>query len=164
MHKLARTIVTITILIAVLFIGTIAVLSAPGGSDDPLVSRSYVDGRIDELKQMISSLSSASSTKTDNSSNQTSSNQISSSYVPVSAKAGQNIIGGEGTEIILRSGQAKGFVSGANGIINATDGSEIMNGDTIKINNLLIVPRNDGRGITAVTDIWIIVKGEYKIQ
>ena len=37
------------------------------------------------------------------------------------------------------------------------------NGNTIENNNLLIVPRDDGRGVKTTEDSWFIIKGEYKI-
>lgn len=86
------------------------------------------------------------------------------SYSPISLTAGQKLIGGEGTEIILRSGEATAIDNGANGISDLTIGTDLMTGSQVVTNHLLLVPRNDGRGITATTDIWVMVRGTYTIQ
>jgi len=86
-----------------------------------------------------------------------------SSFVPVSAAAGQIIVGGEGTEIILRSGAAVGYTSVADGIVNASVGADIKNGQAIKTNQLHIVPRADGRGVRVTQDAWFIIKGSYQV-
>lgn len=86
------------------------------------------------------------------------------SYSPISLTAGQKLIGGEGTEIILRSGEATAIDNGANGISDLTIGTDLMTGSQVVTNHLLLVPRKDGRGITATTDIWVMVRGTYTIQ
>ncbi|WP_312353343.1 hypothetical protein [Aminipila sp.] len=86
------------------------------------------------------------------------------SFSPISLTAGQKLIGGEGTELILRSGEATAIDNGANGISDLTVGMDLMTGSQVVTNHLLLVPRNDGRGITAVTDIWVMVRGTYTVQ
>nr|WP_315023340.1 hypothetical protein [uncultured Aminipila sp.] len=86
------------------------------------------------------------------------------SYSPISLTAGQKLIGGEGSEIILRSGEATAIDNGANGVSDLTIGTDLMTGSQVVTNHLLLVPRNDGRGITAVTDIWVMVRGTYTVQ
>ncbi|WP_312653199.1 hypothetical protein [Aminipila sp.] len=86
------------------------------------------------------------------------------SYSPISLTAGQKLIGGEGSEIILRSGEATAIDNGANGVSDLTIGTDLMTGSQVVTNHLLLVPRNDGRGITAVTDIWVMVRGAYTVQ
>lgn len=86
------------------------------------------------------------------------------SYSPISLTQGQRLIGGEGTEIILRSGEATAIDNGANGISDLTAGLDLMTGSQVGTNHLLLVPRSDGRGILATTDIWVMVRGTYTIQ
>lgn len=154
----------------------------PGTSEDPVVSKSYVDKKFDELLQV---LNTGVGTNSGNSSSNISQEDIvdsvleqinkinndtynetfeKSQFEPVQLLKNQTITGDEGTEIILRSGSAIGFNMGVNGIINITYGTEIFNGDEINKNNLLIIPRDDGRGITATTDSWLMVKGGYEIK
>ncbi len=86
-------------------------------------------------------------------------------YVPVELQNGDILLGDEGTEIILRSGSAVSYVDSQDGIVNVSDGTEYMEGVNIPKNNMLIVPRNDGRGIRATNNsTWLIVKGGYTIK
>mgnify|MGYP006920928333 FL=1 len=85
-------------------------------------------------------------------------------YAPIQLTAGQKLIGSEGTEIILRSGEATAIDNGANGVSDITAGADLMTGTQVAVSHLLLVPRSDGRGITAITDIWVMVRGDYEIN
>ncbi len=85
-------------------------------------------------------------------------------YTPIQLTAGQRLVGSEGTEIILRSGIATAIDNGANGVSDITAGADLMTGTQVGLNHLLLVPRDDGRGITAVTDIWVMIRGDYTIN
>lgn len=85
-------------------------------------------------------------------------------YTPISLTAGQRLIGGEGCEIILRSGEASAIGNSNNGVSDVTAGMDLMTGAVVGQNHLMLVPRNDGRGIYAITDIWVMIRGEYTIQ
>ena len=87
-----------------------------------------------------------------------------STYKPVNLAAGQILIGEEGTEIILRSGTAKGYTMVSDGLANTTTGQDVGNNADIGRNNMLIVPRGDGRGVKAATEVWLLVKGAYYIS
>ena len=127
---------------------SLAASSDPGTGADPLVSKSYVDSRIEEAVSGLTGSQNGTQTGT---------------YTPVEVTAGQTLLGGEGTEIILRSGKAVGCCPGENGIVDTTTAAELRQNGTVTINHLLIVPRNDGRGVTASTDAWFLVKGSYQI-
>lgn len=86
------------------------------------------------------------------------------SFSPIQLTQGQKLIGAEGTEMILRSGEASAIDNGVNGISDLTSGMDLMTGNQVVLNHLLLVPRSDGRGISALTDIWIMVRGSYTIQ
>ncbi len=175
--------ITSTILLTTVYAGT------AGSSDDPIVTKSYVDSQINTIMDIISNSNSG------NTGSNTGSNSLSDadkkeiveevvailnaqggntgtgsvteeqSYVPVELQKGQIMLGGEGTEIIIRSGIAQAYVTTENGIVNATTGQDIANGQTVNKNNILIIPREDGRGIRAVSDsTWVLVKGSYTIQ
>jgi len=86
------------------------------------------------------------------------------SFLPVMLGEGQSLIGGAGAEIILRSGEATAIDNGENGVSNLTAGTDLMTGAQVGTNNLLLVPRADGRGIKALVDeTWVMVRGEYEI-
>lgn len=106
--------------------------NTPGSSEDPLVSKSYVDEAL--------------------------------SYEVVHTTAGQSLIGGAGTEMILRSGEATAIDNGSNGVSDLTSGADLMSGVSVQTNHLLLVPRADGRGILTSTECYVMVRGEYTLK
>ena len=134
------------VVIAAVFAMTVAAAAAadtPGSEGDPVVTKSYVDSQIAQLK---------------------SGGVSSGTYKAVQLTAGQRLIGGEGTEVILRSGEATAIDNGANGVSDVTAGSDLMTGQSIGLNHLLLIPRNDGRGLQAHTEAYVMVRGSYTIQ
>lgn len=77
---------------------------------------------------------------------------------------GQTLVGGAGTEIIVRSGTAKAVAGQLGGVCDLTGGRDLAQGETVKANHLLLVPRADGRGIRADTAVWVMVRGPYTIK
>ncbi|MDD4565321.1 MAG: hypothetical protein PHE79_07625 [Eubacteriales bacterium] len=136
----------IAMVIVITILGLTVVVAAsdtPGSKEDPVVTKSYVDNQITEL------MSSGGSTET---------------YKSIMLTAGQKLIGNEGTEVILRSGEATAIDNGANGVSDVTGAMDLMTGKSISQNHLLLIPRSDGRGIQANTEIWVMVRGTYTIQ
>jgi hypothetical protein len=121
-----------------------AATGSPGSEADPVVTKSYVDEKIAEIKNGTGS--------------------ASESFVPLQILSGKTFIGGEGTEVILRSGEATAIDNGANGVSDLTSGGDLVTGNAVSLNHLLLIPRNDGRGLKATTDIWVLVKGKYDVQ
>ena len=68
-------------------------------------------------------------------------------------------------EIILRSGSAAAYLAGNdNGLADLTDGGELMEGDALVSNHLLMIPRGDGRGVRITSnEAYIMVRGGYRI-
>ena len=133
----------------------VLVFAQPGTIEDPLVSQSYVDARIDEVVQMILALGGLPA----------GAEGVSfGTFEPVFVPAGSSVLAGEGTEIILRGGGAVALVPAVDGIVNITTGQEMTSGQNIPFNNLLIIPREDGRGVTTTANSWLLIRGSYTIQ
>ena len=129
----------------------------PGSGSDPVVSQSYVDGKITELLTALEAggtINVSSGSKADTS---------KLKYIPVHVGVGQKLIGGEGTELILRVGRSFAVVP-TESLIDITTGTELKDKGELKKNHVVIVPRNDGRGVRVVEDAWFLVKGDYTIQ
>jgi len=149
---------------SVLFIGAFTQISTasffePGSKNDPMVTLSYVEKNNEKLKyyidqKIVENLGGAPVAE-----------QSQTSFVAIQLFRGQSLLGSEGTEVILRSGEAAaiGNASG-DGVSNITHGKDLKTGDKIDKNHLLIIPRKDGRGIIAKTDTWVMVKGKYDIK
>ncbi|MCL2462149.1 MAG: hypothetical protein FWF44_05735 [Defluviitaleaceae bacterium] len=136
-------------------------LSGSGGAGsaaDPVVTQSYVDQKYNQLLTMIQNMAQGQTAPSGSPDN-----AAASSYTPVSASAGQTIICGEGTEIILRSGAAVAYCQGENGLSDVTQAVDLTNGMKLTANHLLIVPRADGRGVSVTADAWFLIKGDYTI-
>lgn len=132
-----------------------SVYAADAGSEaDPLVSKSYVDDKIEQVLAKIGSGSTSSGTAT----------VSGTTFVPVNVAVGKTIIGGEGTEMILRAGKAGVVISGSEGISDVTTGQTLYNGHNATLNHLNIISRDDGRGFKVTENAWFLVKGEYTIK
>lgn len=139
---------------AILLLGTTVVFSEPGSNEDPLISLSYLNNSIEQVKTYIDN-------KIANISGGTSS---SNELKVVEVKKGQFLIGYAGTEIILRGGKGKAVVSELGGLSDVTAGNDIGKDVVIPPNHLLIIPRDDGRGIFVTADAVFMVRGNYDIR
>lgn len=147
----------------------------PGSQEDPLVTLSYVEQRNEQLKyysdqrdqelnaliqqngQRIAALEERIESLPITG-NQTASLEI------VTLATGQKLIAEAGTEIILRGGQATAIQSQLGGLSDVTGGRDIKQDELVPANHLLLVPRSDGRGVKAVTECILMVRGQYVIQ
>jgi len=86
-----------------------------------------------------------------------------SKYNVVDVEAGKTLIGKEGTEIILRSGICTIYSPVNFGVSDVTAGKDLLNGQSVTFNHLLIIPR-DGRGVKTKVDSVFLIKGEYTIK
>lgn len=130
----------------------------PGSKEDPIVTLSYVELKLEQLKDYVDQKSFSSNQPNTGDSVQSQTLEV------VELKKGQNLIAGAGTEIILRSGQAVAIVSSLGGLSDVTEGKDLKKDEKIPANHLLIIPRADGRGIRALTDCFVLVRGGHTIN
>lgn len=127
-----------TVLLAVLVISVLSYAAfagtddEPGGSNDPLVTQSYVD---QYMQWQVADL-----------------------------KTGQVLQCHAGTEFIPRRGQLVVVDSTGNGIPDVTVGADIHAGSTALLNHLFIVPRDDGRGIKALSPAVVMYRGGATVR
>lgn len=160
-----KKILIITVIL--MFSLTYVIFAAPGDTNDPIVVLSYLNDRledliekysledIDEMKEQIDDLS--------DSTNAPGSGSSSMAIEVVEIKTGERIICGAGTELILRGGEAKIIGSELGGLTNVTLGKDFVSGMAAVPNNLLIVPRDDGRGVYTDSYAIFMVRGSYKV-
>lgn len=144
--------------------------SGIGTSDDPLVTKSYVDQKVAEMNKLGNNnideeleaqqllietlLADIEKLKAEK----------NSSYEVVTVKEGQTIQGKSGSEIIVRGGEAIAVGSEAGGLQNMTEGVDIEDGGVVPKYHLMIIPREDGRGLYAKTTLTVMVRGGYTLQ
>lgn len=126
----------------------------PGSNQDPLVSKSYVDSQIKAVMDIIGNISSNQDSQTDN---------HSMTYEVINVPEGKSLIGNQGTEVILRGGKGFALTSIQGGLQDMTEGADIVSGQEIPKYHLLIIPRDDGRGIYVEKDAVFMVRGKYEI-
>jgi hypothetical protein len=139
----------ISILIIITLLAAATVYAAgPGSTEDPLVTKSYVD---EQIRQLIGTGTGGGGGVVE--------------LVVEELKVGQILIAGAGTEFILRGGKATAYGDGANGIPNLTSGADIKIGNSIPLNHLLLFPRDDERGIKITAGpAFVMIRGPYSIR
>ncbi|WP_427340370.1 hypothetical protein [Caloranaerobacter sp. DY30410] len=165
-----------------------AALNEPGTLEDPLVTQSYIEKRIEQIKyyidQKIQEVYENVSLNTTNiqdliKENQELKRRLSeleknkseenkNVAIPklevVELRNGQKLIGKAGTEIILRGGKAKAIAGELGGLSDVTGAVDIKMDQNIPPNHLLIIPRDDGRGVYVEKYAIFMVRGEYEIK
>ena len=87
----------------------------------------------------------------------------STTYAVVSLNSGQTLLGGIGTEIMLRVGTAVCVASSSPGLIDMTDGSTLNNGTALVKNHLYMATIED-RGVKATAAVKVLVRGTYTVK
>jgi len=82
----------------------------------------------------------------------------------VELEKGQVLKGQAGTELIVRRGQALVVDPVGNGIPDLTSGTDISAGSSVPVNHLLLIPREDGRGIRTTSPVVAMYRGGALIQ
>lgn len=85
----------------------------------------------------------------------------SAGYIEVTLEAGETLWGSAGTEILFRGGSAVCMADGAPGLVDATDGGSIGNGDALKKDHLYAMTTD--RGVAASNQVTLLVRGQYTI-
>lgn len=132
---------TLSISLAVAALVTITALAS---GDDPVISLSYLNEVF--LPKVETKI------------------QENASFQVVNVQKGKTFEAKEGCEFILRSGQATVIASKNGGISDTTDGADLTQEASVPKNHLLVVPRSDGRGFWAATDVIVMVKGGYLMK
>ncbi len=138
----------ISLIIIISLIGVATVIAGPGSTEDPLVTKSYVD---EKIRQLVGTGTGGGGGFVE--------------LVVEELKVGQILVAGPGTEFILRGGKATAYGDPKNGIPDLTGGIDIPIGKPIPLNHLLLFPRDDGRGIKITAGpAFVMIRGPYSIK
>lgn len=88
-------------------------------------------------------------------------------FVALELTENQKLMAGASAEIIVRGGKAKAIRGTGGGLSDITSGTgtDITTNQDVPLNHLLLVSRDDGRGIKIVgKKAWVLVKGPYTIE
>jgi len=155
-----KMLLTIACIVAAMGCVATAASGDPGTSDDPLVTKSYVDKKIEDLSLYIDEKLSNGSQSAGSSTGSAAQTAIE----VVEVESGQSIILQAGSQIILRGGSGSIIDSKQGGIADLTQGIDLRKGYEAPANHLLMVPRSDGRGVFAKTDCIFMVMGKYEVK
>ncbi|MDD4688548.1 MAG: hypothetical protein PHE51_02235 [Eubacteriales bacterium] len=139
------------LVLSVVILGGVGIMyAAPGSEGDPVITKSYVEDVLmpnihEYIKDFLTS------------------NGQNNSFSVITVYAGETFQGGEGTEFILRQGSGTIIGSANGGVADLTRGYDLSSGESVPSNCLLVVPKAEGRGFKAATDVIIMVKGTYEI-
>lgn len=144
---------TMTAILAALGLIAVAV-PAFAQQDDPLVSLSYLNQRLAALEKNITQESPKEQAPAGN---------VENVLEVVELAHNQRLIVAQGSEMILRSGEASVIASSLGGLSDVTGGTDLSHGKAAPKNHMLIAPRSDGRGLSATRDSIVLVRGSYRI-
>lgn len=174
-------------------LSTDAAGSQPGSDSDPLVTKSYVDERFDELEALVGSGGSTGTGATGGSANSAVVDQlrtdvgdlthfiidalteqeslkarlaaIESGFVVVEVPAGKTVTLSGGAELVLRSGKATTLAGTYGGLADITAGKDLLAGSEVPAQHMLLSSRSDGRGIkTRETTAYLLIRGGYAVN
>lgn len=147
MKKFYALILAFAVIIVALGVGYADQTSEPGSQQDPLVSKSYVDSKYDQVKGYVDSKLSET--------------QPGGNFSIVELNAGETLTMYENTEAVVRIANSALIITKTDGVSDLTAGTDLKNNAPIPANHLLLFPRSDGRGIKATKHTYIVVIGKY---
>lgn len=154
---------------------------AAGGSDDPLVSRGYLEKvfapsvyeKVDKaVKDNEAALKADLDKAIDEWDKKLQGGQPSvpsqdgdtASFKVVTLSKGQTLTGEVGCEVMLRIGSAVCVTDYSPGLIDTTDGTTLNNGAALQTNHLYMVTIPT-RGVKATADVVkVLARGSYTVQ
>ncbi|MEA4961838.1 hypothetical protein [Lutispora sp.] len=177
----------IVIIAAVIILTSFVILGSadgaiPGSESDPIVTLSFVEKKIDQIKYYIDSTTEGLKNEVMKYSGsmeeykalidkkdaeiQDLKQKVESAltFKVVQMKKGQILLAGEGSEIIIRSGKTTAVYGKNGGLSDITAAKDLQSGEAIVLNHMLISSREDGRGVKAEGDAFLIIKGGYILK
>ena len=173
--KLIVIAVIVLIALASLQILSMADGAEPGSEADPIVTLSFVDKKIEQIKYYIDSSLKISRQDIDDFAAKLEEMDAlvkelekkvenSLTFEVIEMKKGQSLIADEGAEIIVRSGKSTAIYGQKGGLSDITSAKDLQRGEAIELNHMLIASRGDGRGVKADSTVFLIIKGGYILK
>lgn len=171
-----KRILAVLAVCAALWAGVVSALAA-GGSDDPLVSLSYLNkvfapAVYDKVDAAVKENNAALKAELDKAiaawdgrlqGGQTGGPADTASFRVVTLSQGQTLTGQVGCEVMLRIGTAVCVSSEAPGLIDTTGGSILNNGGALAVNHLYMVTIPT-RGVRATSGVVkVLARGSYTV-
>jgi hypothetical protein len=178
--KKKHVIILGTILCVLIALHFVPVAEAQTTANTTVYDSTYIDKLVTEIKSLIKSsddnlqkqidaipAQSDLQKKLSDTQTELAALKDSMTFKIIKLPAGKTLVGGASTEIIVRNkDRVIAYVANTatGGVSNLISGKDIPNGTVIPDNQLLLIPKADGRGITAKSDADIMIKGSYTIK
>jgi len=180
-RKVVAAIIGTSIILTMAFATSFADGTAPGSEADPVVTQSYVELKSEQTKYYIDSLIEKNTQeiaglkaqleqknqeilKLQETVGQMSTGGGEAGFQVVLLKKDKTLLSGPGAELIVRSGKVTAVKGTQGGLANITSAKDLNTGDAVALNNLLISSRDDGRGIKAAVDSYLLIRGSYTVK
>ena len=164
MRLLAFCMILIITFVAVQFSNAVTA-PAPGSTGDPLITKSYVDGKVASLNTKITNLSkdlesAETSLKSANSSIKTLKTQIATLLASGGGGSFHYTLIKKGNTLLLKEGDMAVVFSGTANVVgkltDLTDGKALSTNQAVVLRHLIASAVSDTRGIKAKTDIMVL--------
>ena len=145
----------------VCFLVSVAYAATAGGADDPLVTKSYLDGPfLEQVRAMVDQAVSEQKAELEALLDQGGGNV----FKVVTLSQGQVLEGDVGCEVMLRIGAATCGSPDSVGLIDTTDGTVLGNGGALVTNHLYMVTIST-RTVTATSGtVKVLARGPYTVR
>ena len=155
----------VLVVLSVMLNATVTVAGAvAGGSDDPLVTLSYLNETfLGEILNKVDEKIAARNSQIVQQLGGTMGSSTSSTFTVVTLTSGQVLTGEIGCEVMLRVGAAVCVASSSPGLIDETTAGTLNNGGALAQNHLYMMTI-EGRGVKATAATTkLLVRGSYSI-
>ena len=145
----------------VCFLFTVAYAATAGGSDDPLITKSYLDGPfLEQVRSLVGQAVDERKAELKDVLDQGGGNV----FKVVTLSNGQILEGDVGCEVMLRIGTARCGSPDSVGLIDTTTGTILGDGGTLVTNHLYMITIST-RTVTATSGtVKVLVRGPYTIR
>lgn len=156
-------------IMALALFGAVSVATSgdPGTSTDPVVTKSYVEKRLSEISAVFDRKLEQLSDRVEavvesGSGTGPAAPGAPPAFVVIELADGDLVTFGENTQVILRGGAATA-IAAENDLPDVTGGTGLGLGTKVPLNHLIIIPKNDGRGMKIVDRAWLMIAGQYTV-
>ena len=149
----------------VCFLFTVAYAANAGSSNDPLVTKSYLDGPfLKQVRTLVDQAIDARKAELEKAAGQNSGTTAGNVFTVVTLNQGQTLVGDVGCEVMLRVGTAVCGTSDSVGLIDTTTGANLGTGGALVTNHLYMVTIST-RSVTATSGtVKVMARGPYTIR
>ena len=145
----------------VCFLFSVAYAANAGSADDPLITKSYLDGPfLEQVRSLVDQAVDGRKAELEDVLDQGGGNV----FKVVTLSQGQILEGDVGCEVMLRIGTAKCGSPDSVGLIDTTDGTVLGDGEALVTNHLYMVTIST-RTVTATSGtVKVLARGPYTIS